>query len=157
MIIAIKIFYFCIKFCGRLPILLIQANSGVVMKLDLTITDDSGITYTLSAEDVGEQDKEALALKIARFVKATLDIPTGFKVELSEVKLDHNNSRIPAIKALRTVTGLGLKEAKDVVDSVSANPERVYALSNLFATHQKQTVLNLLSPHFVVVKVLDLQ
>jgi len=43
------------------------------------------------------------------------------KTEFDVVLASFGNSKVPVIKAVREITGLGLKEAKDLVESAPAN------------------------------------
>jgi len=45
------------------------------------------------------------------------DAPAGEKTEFDVELIDHGDKKIQAIKVVREVTGLGLKEAKDFVES----------------------------------------
>lgn len=80
-------------------------------------------------------DYRKIAVELAKvnpllFVQLHRSKPEG-KVEpwmndvLTHIK---DNHKVEAIKTLRNATGMGLKEAKDVVDNVVANVERAFNL-----------------------------
>jgi len=63
-------------------------------------------------------------------------------MELVITAVPTNENRIPAIKALREVTNLGLKDSKLIIDSVAAGETRQISLNKEKATRATTTLHN---------------
>jgi ribosomal protein L7/L12 len=59
-----------------------------------------------------------------------------------------NSERIRAIKAVRTVTRLGLREAKDIVDAADVNTSRSVKLPIIVEEKDRVQVITELTPWF---------
>ena len=66
-------------------------------------------------------DPTAVAVAAAPGAAAAADEPTEVTVNL----VSAGGSKIPVIKAIRDITGLGLKEAKDIADNGGAIKEKI--------------------------------
>jgi len=81
------------------------------MKLFFHLEGDDGNVHTI---ELAEPDREAL-LYVGKLVKSVTPTPTSLvKVRIKAP----GKTKIDLIKVVRTLTGLGLKEAKDVAEGV---------------------------------------
>jgi large subunit ribosomal protein L7/L12 len=62
----------------------------------------------------------AAAVAVAAPAAAAAEAPAEEKTEFNVVMTKVGDNKINVIKAIRTITGLGLKEAKDLVESAPA-------------------------------------
>lgn len=81
--------------------------------------NNSASTFSISNDDVNEVSVNAIDF-IKRVTTERLGVCYRLKVREIPGGDYLQNNRIKAIKGIRTVTGLGLKEAKDAVDSVTS-------------------------------------
>ncbi len=90
--------------------------------LNAIVEQLSGLTILEAAELVKQLETKwgvsaAAAVAVAAGPAAAAAAPVEEKTEFSVVLVDAGANKINAIKEVRAVTGLGLKEAKDVVDN----------------------------------------
>ena len=69
--------------------------------------------------EIGRVSSEALAVYAA--VREVADTPAMANLH---IKCFHDNSYVASIKLLRAISGMGLKEARDVVDRLNPTHER---------------------------------
>ena len=62
----------------------------------------------------------AAAVAVAAPAAASAEAPAEEQTEFNVIMTKTGDNKINVIKAVRTITGLGLKEAKDLVDSAPA-------------------------------------
>lgn len=62
----------------------------------------------------------AAAVAVAAPAAASAEAPAEEKTEFNVIMTKVGDNKINVIKAIRTITGLGLKEAKDLVESAPA-------------------------------------
>ena len=86
-------------------------------KVDTILEEIKGLTL-LEASDLVKKMEEAFGVSAAAatVVAAGGAAPAEEKTEFSVVLTDVGGNKINVIKAVREVTSLGLKEAKDLVD-----------------------------------------
>jgi large subunit ribosomal protein L7/L12 len=98
---------------------LIEA-SELVKAIENTFNVSASSSQFISAENLSSsQDKKSLQQPIAE--------KTEFDVILEVVPID---KKISVLKTVRTITGLGLKEAKDLVDSVPQTLKKAVSKEN---------------------------
>jgi hypothetical protein len=98
-------------------------------------------------------DLKRLRKKAVKFIDSILGFNEALRLKIGIKNAGHNleyGFRIPAIKAIRSVTGLGLKEAKDIFDTLDQDGTRTILLPRLFTSDESINATNTLNAHFNV-------
>ena len=94
-------------------------------------------------------DLKRLRERAVRFIDNTLGSNEVVQLKISKCNNDlGSDNRIGCIKAIRAVTGLGLKEAKDLYDMVAQGTRLV--LPKLFSKEESVSATNILNQHYYV-------
>lgn len=97
----------------KTPVEIPEKFKGLVEQIEkLSVLDLSELVKTLE-EKFGVSAAAPVVMAGAGAGAAAAEEKSSFNVELTEA----GSNKIGAIKAVREVTGLGLKEAKDIVDA----------------------------------------
>ena len=96
--------------------------------LNEKITDEFGITAAAPV---------AVAAAPAAGADGAADAPAEEKTEFNVVLKDHGANKINVIKAVREVTSLGLKEAKDLVESAPVAVKEAIGKADAEAAQKK--------------------
>lgn len=96
--------------------------------LNEKITDEFGITAAAPV---------AVAAAPAAGADGAADAPAEEKTEFNVVLKDHGANKINVIKAVREVTSLGLKEAKDLVESAPVTVKEAIGKPDAEAAQKK--------------------
>jgi ribosomal protein L7/L12 len=118
--------------------------------VEIHITDNDGFTSTFTAQTASVN---LLRGKVQAFLDTALTVQE-YKLDISHLNTAYQTAtsgyKIPAIKAVRTATALGLKEAKDIVDQLGAGPLSVITLLTNLTKDQAENAKAFLTPHFQV-------
>jgi large subunit ribosomal protein L7/L12 len=100
----------------------LRGEQGVMAKVDSILEEIKGLTL-LEASDLVKKMEEAFGVSAAAATvvaggggAAAAAAPAEEKTEFAVVLTEVGGNKINVIKAVREVTSLGLKEAKDLVD-----------------------------------------
>src|SRR5208283_587313 len=99
----------------------LRGEIAVMSKVETILEEIKGLTL-LEASDLVKKMEEAFGVSAAATVVAAAGgaaaaaAPAEEKTEFTVVLTDIGGNKINVIKAVREVTSLGLKEAKDLVD-----------------------------------------
>jgi large subunit ribosomal protein L7/L12 len=107
----------------KISILFLRGELAVMAKVDTILDEIKGLTL-LEASDLVKKMEEAFGVSAAAATVvaagggggAAAAAPAEEKTEFTVVLTDVGGNKINVIKAVREVTSLGLKEAKDLVD-----------------------------------------
>lgn len=120
------------------------------MKAEIKFINDSGFVTSLN----GESDKPVeLAKALKDFIDQMLDTKPAFKIVISNLNKEYISSngasfKIPAIRAVRAVTGLGLPEAKAIVDCLEKFGGALSVLPVTFTKEEATRAVSTLNPLF---------
>ena len=84
-------------------------------KIEKLVDDLSALTV-LEAADLAKLLEEKWGVSAAAPVAAAAAAPAAEKTEFTVILTDAGDKKINVIKEVRAITGLGLKEAKDLVE-----------------------------------------
>jgi hypothetical protein len=112
----------------------------------VSLIDNEGFT---SCFDASSDDIRLMRDKAVKFLDSMLGLSSAYRIRLSSYT-DVEGAKIPAIKAIRTVTNLGLKEAKDVVDKLQESKAAIVTLDILYTKEESMKAKPFLTPYFAV-------